>query len=161
MDNENAEIVPPNFGLQRKLGGPASRALSPLAIERSQKALNEVKPPLNVEVARLMAELEHAVQNATPDARDIIWSNAHEIRGLAGTAGKKSLGEAADLMCRYLNGTEASFKTDRAVLSTIAIVAVQAMKDGADEDPMIRVLLIDGAQAIAVQRAREGRPPSD
>ncbi len=159
--NNLVEIVPPNFWLQKKLGGSASRVLSPIAFARAQKALEAAIPPLIDEVKRLMGELEHAVRVRDSNARDVIWNNAHELRGLSGTAGKKSLGQAANLMCRYLNGTDSSFQADPTVLSTIAIVAMQALKEGADNDPMVAMLLKDSAKAVAVQRLREGREPSD
>jgi hypothetical protein len=160
-ENEGVEITPPNFRLQRMVGGSAGRILSPVALQRAQKALDEVILPLTDEVGRLMKELEAAVRRRDTNARDVIWNNAHEIRGLAGTAGRRSLGLAADLMCRYLNGTDNSFQADPTVLSTIAIVAMQAVKEGADEDPMVKMLLTDSAKAVVVQRNREGRGVSD
>lgn len=155
------EIMPPNFRLQKKIGGSAGKIISPLTIQKSQSALQDAMPPLTDEVGRLMKELEQAVRRRDANARDVIWNNAHEIRGLAGTAGKKSLGLAADLMCRYLNGSDSNFQPDPTVLSTIAIVALQAVKEGADEDPMVKMLLTDSARAVIVQRRREGRIDSD
>jgi chemotaxis protein histidine kinase CheA len=161
MSDDEVEIIPANFGLQKKLGGAAGRLLTPVVFEKAQKALEAELPPLTDEVGRLMKELELAVRRRDKNARDVIWSNAHEIRGLAGTAGKKSLGQAADLMCRYLNGSESSFQADPTVLSTIAIVAMQAVKEGADTDAMVEMLLSDSARAVAAQRKREGREASD
>ncbi len=159
--DDKVEIIAPSFRLQKKLGGPASRILTPVAYEKAQKALDDAIPPIAQEVGRLVKELELAVHSRAPNARDHIWETAHEIRGLAGTAGKKSLGEAANIMCRYLNGSESGFKADPAILFTITFVAVQALKEGADEDPMITTLLTDSARAVSVQRAREGRGESD
>lgn len=161
MEDDFVEITPPNFRLQKKLGGAAGRILTPLAFQKAQQALDAAIPPLNDEVGRLMKELELAVRRRDSNARDVIWNNAHEIRGLAGTAGKKSLGQAADLMCRYLNGSDLGFQADATVLSTIAIVAMQAVKDGADNDPMIKMLLTDSARAVVAQRNREGRGGAD
>jgi chemotaxis protein histidine kinase CheA len=161
MSDDEVEIIPANFGLQKKLGGAAGRLLTPVMFEKAQKALEAELPPLTDEVGRLMKELELAVRRRDKNARDVIWSNAHEIRGLAGTAGKKSLGQAADLMCRYLNGSESNFQADPTVLSTIAIVAMQAVKEGADTDAMVQMLLSDSARAVAAQRKREGREASD
>ena len=159
--DEDVEIVPATFKLQKIVGGNAGQLMSPVVLSRAQKALDAVIPPLNDEVKRLLGGLETAVRARNRNARTVIWDNAHELRGLAGTAGKNSLGQAANLMCRYLDGSKASFQADPTVLSTIVIVAMQAMKDGADEDPMIAILLKDSARAVAVQRVREGRGVSD
>ena len=151
------KITPPNYRLQRKLGGAASKLLGPVAYQRAQNALDKEIPLLTNEVGKLMIELELAVQRYDGNARDQIWNTAHEIRGLAGTVGRTSLGVAADLMCRYLDGTDSNFQADPTVLSTIATVANQAVKEGSDEDPMIAKLLSDSARAVAIQRKREGR----
>ena len=157
----DAIIIQPNFALQRKLGSPAGRVLNPVAIKRAETALQAIIPPVGEEVTRLLHDLGEAVRVRAPSYRDIIWNNAHEIRGLAGTAGKRSLGLAADVMCRYLNGSDSDFQADPTVLATIATVAMQALKDGADEDPMVKMLLTDSARAVLVQRKREGRPLAD
>jgi hypothetical protein len=161
-NSDDVHIIQPSFTLQRKVGGSATRLLNPTALKRAEVALEAVIPPLNQEVERLLRELELAVGKdgkgaSIVSARDVIWKNAHEIRGLAGTAGKKSLGLAADIICRYLNGTANDFTADPTVLSTICVVATQALKDGADEDPMVTMLLTNSARAVVVQRNREGR----
>lgn len=153
----DVQVLAPTFFLQRKLGGPAGRAINPLSIKRAETALQHLIPPIDDEVRRLLSELQAAVIGADENARTIIWNHAHEIRGLAGTAHKIRLGQAADIICRYLFGTEPSFKPDPAVLSTIAIVAIMAVKDGADDDAMVEKLLDDGLRAVNVQRHREGR----
>jgi hypothetical protein len=161
LENGRIEIMEPNFDLQKRLGRSAGQIMSPSVFDNAQKALLAAIPPLDHEVERLLSELQQAVLRRDANARDVIWNNAHEIRGLAGTAGKISLGKAADLLCSYLNGSDKDFEADAEVLSTIAIVAVRAVKEGADEDSMIKVLLRDGERAVIVQRAREGRGPAD
>jgi hypothetical protein len=160
-ETDSVEIMEPSFVLQQRLGRSARQLISPKVLENAQKALMAAIPPLDDEVSRLMKELQEAVSRNDANARDVIWKNAHEIRGLAGTAGKKSLGKAANLMCSYLNGSEKDFKADPMVLSAIAIVAVHAVKEGADENPMIKMLLTDCARAVIAQRAREGRGQVD
>lgn len=156
-----AQIIQPNYFLQRKLGGPAGRVINPFSIKRAEAALAIAVPPIDEEVRRLLSELQVAVNSKASNARTLIWDHAHEIRGLAGTASKACLGEAADIMCRYLNGTPPRFAPDETVLSTIAIVALLAVKEGADNDPMVRKLLADSILAVDAQRHREGRGPSD
>jgi hypothetical protein len=150
-------LIDPNFFLQRKLGGPASRMINPLSIKRAEDALQKTMPPVEDEVRRLLGELQHCEANKAPNARTLIWDHAHEIRGLAGTASKARLGEAADILCRYLHGSPPSFEPDTVVLSTIATVALLAVREGADGDPMVQKLLADSVRAVDAQRMREGR----
>jgi hypothetical protein len=42
-------------------------------------------------------------------------------------------------------------------LTTIATVALLAVRDGADGDPMVKKLLADSVLAVDAQRQREGR----
>jgi hypothetical protein len=151
------EITPPNYFLQRKLGGPAGRMINPISIKRAEIALEAAMPLVDTEIARLLEALQASIKNKDPQARAHIWRHAHEIRGLAGTVSKNSLGEAADLICRYLHGSPSGFQPDCAVLSTIATVAHLAIKDGADTDAMVEKLLADSARAVDAQRQREGR----
>jgi hypothetical protein len=160
-DESDTQIFQPTYFLQRKLGGPASQMLNPLSVKRAEVALIKVMPPVDHEVKRLLGELQIAVSSGNPHVRDLIWSHAHDIRGLAGSATKVRLGQAADIMCRYLQGTDPDFLPDRKVLSTIAVVALLAVKEGADDDPMVSKLLGDSVLAVDAQRHREGRPPAD
>jgi hypothetical protein len=155
-----AEVTAPNFFLQRKLGGPAGRMINPISIQRAQSALAGTIMSLEVEIDRLLRELHLAIETKSNTARGEIWQNAHDIRGIAGTASKRCLGEAADIVCRYLHGTEPNFRPDKAVLSTISTVAMLAMREGADDDPMVEKLLADGVRAVDAQRRREGRGPA-
>lgn len=153
----NADIIDPNFFLQRKLGGPAGRMINPTSIKRAEAALQNALPDVDFEVRRLLSELQRCVAAKDPAARMLIWNNAHEIRGIAGTASKTCLGEAADILCRYLHGSDDNFTPDPIVLSTIATVALLAVRDGADGDVMVRQLLADSVRAVDAQRLREGR----
>ena len=151
------DIIAPSFRLQRKMGGPASRMLTPEAYRKANAALEAVIPPVDVEVKRLLDELQQVLMARAPGGRDIMWNNAHEIRGLAGTVRKTCLGQAANLICHYLNDTGSDFQPDLGVMQTIVVVAFQALRDDADTDPMIQVLVQDGARAVIAQRHREGR----
>eukprot|EP01038_Epipyxis_sp_PR26KG_P008788 gene8788-11870_t len=95
------------------MGGPASRVLTPEAYRKANAALEEIIPPIDEEVRRLLQELQEALQGKVPGGRDIMWNNAHEIRGMAGTVGKITLGQAANLICHYLNDTASDFLPDQ------------------------------------------------
>jgi len=151
------ELIAPSFQLQRKMGGPVSRMLTPEAYRKANAALEEIIPPIDDEVRRLLHELQEALEARQSGGRDIMWNNAHEIRGLAGTVRKICLGQAANLICHYLNDTASDFLPDQGVMQTIVVVAHQALREEADTDPMIKVLVHDGARAVLAQRHREGR----
>jgi hypothetical protein len=156
--DQTALVDDPSFYLQRKMGGPASRALNPLSIARAEAALQKVLPNIDDEVMRLVTELQRIIAHGGDNLRDRIWAQAHELRGLAGTTAKVRLGQAADTMCHYLFGADADFQPDPKVLSTIAVITLLAVKDGADSDPMVERLLEDSFKAVQIQRQREGRP---
>ena len=52
------ELIAPSFRLQWKMGGPASRMLTPEAYRKANAALEEIIPPIDDEVRRLLQELQ-------------------------------------------------------------------------------------------------------
>ncbi|MEN9873489.1 MAG: hypothetical protein RL186_386 [Pseudomonadota bacterium] len=154
---DQVQIISPDYRLQRKLGGPAGDVLSPAAMQRAQAAIDNLLPQLNAEITRLFAALETAVTRHSANSRDTIWNAAHELRGLSGTAGKTGLGEAANIICMYLEGTGEASPLDKPLLAMLIEICKQANKDGADQDPMVQILLSDGTRAVTTQRKREGR----
>jgi HPt (histidine-containing phosphotransfer) domain-containing protein len=153
----DAEIIAPSFALQRKVGGPVARLLTPERVKKAEANVETLVPPLKDEVARILRKMEALVASRPAGLRDKVFACAHEIRGLAGTARRQKLGQAAHLLCRYLENTPASFVPDANLLSTITVVATYACVDTADADPMIAMLINDAARAVVVQRRREGR----
>jgi hypothetical protein len=160
MSADACEVTAPNFFLQRKLGGPAGRVLNPINVKRAQTAMEGAMPAIEAEIDRLLRELHLAVEAGAIGGKVQISQIAHQIAGLATTASKRFLAQAADIICRYLDGTQTAFQPDKAVLSTIATVAMLAMRTGADADPMVEKLIGDGVRAVDAQRRREGRGPA-
>jgi hypothetical protein len=155
--DQPSEILAPVSNARKRVGGKIGHLLTPANVKKAQAALDAQRPEISAAVEALVRELEDAVRHRQVGARDIIWQKAHDIRGLAGNAGKKSLGEAANLMCTYLYGTDSSFEPDANLVSTIAVVALEASRDGADGDPMIHMLLAESVEAVTAQRRREDR----
>jgi hypothetical protein len=154
-------ILPPSTALQRKVGGSVARLLSPEKVRRAEKEL-EVVAASSVR-PDIIARLQHIRDLAATRAKDslaLVWSHAHEIRGMAANARMARLGVAADLMCRYLDDSPAGFTPDPNVLTTIVVTSMQAAREGAETDPLVAILLVDCAKAVDVQRAREGRKRS-
>lgn len=153
----NAQVLEPSYFLQRKVGGPASRMINSLSIKRAEAALQSVLPALEEEVLKLVATLQILVSSKSNEACVLIWQNARHLSGIAGYVGKVSVGQTADILCQYLDGTTTGFQPDPKLLSTIATVISLALKNGADDDPMVGQLLADSLLAVKVQRQREGR----
>jgi len=75
-------------------------------------------------------QLESAA--ATSDLRDV-FSQAHEIRGLAATAGMEAAGRIADGLCRYLDASdEQKTAVDPAVVA-LHVDAIVRASSSADE----------------------------
>ena len=158
---DDVQVTAPSFALQRKMGGPAARLLTPDRVKKAENAVERLVPPLVDVVTALLKQMEANVRARPAGLRDLLFRDAHELRGLAGTAKRQRLGLAANLICRYLEDTDAGFQPDPALLSTITVVAMHACAESADSDPMIQTLLNDAARAVAVQRRREGRGERD
>jgi HPt (histidine-containing phosphotransfer) domain-containing protein len=150
-------ILPPNTSLQRKVGGSAAAILSPSKVKAADAAVVSLADAIRADVTGRLNEIDALARTRTEGSRDLIWAHAHEIRGMAGTARMKRLGEAADLLCRYLDDTPSAFTPDANLLTTIVVTALQTVKPGAEGDDLITLLLTDCAQAVKVQRQREGR----
>lgn len=155
--SDEVQISAPSFALQRKVGGPAARLLTPQRVKKAEAEVEKLVPPLVEVVTALLKQMEANVRTRPQGVRDALFRDAHELRGLAGTAKRQRLGLAANLICRYLEDTDTDFEPDPTLLSTITVVAMHACTETADNDPMIHTLLHDAAKAVVAQRRREGR----
>lgn len=156
----DAEIIAPSFHLQRKIGGPASRVIDTGKVKKAEAALEKVVPPIQGEVAAMLKLVETEVRARTPGYVGRVWKLTHEIRGLAGTVKRVQLGQAANLLARYLEGATEDFAASADLVASIASVALMAARaDG--EDAMVKMLLSDTARAVVTQRRREGRSELD
>lgn len=155
-------ILPPNTALQRKVGGSAGKLLSPDKVRRAEKELALVSADtVRPNVIERLNRIQELASKRNGDAFDQIWTHAHEIRGMAGTADMKGLGKAANLLCRYLDDSPAGFMPDANVVTSLVVTGLQAVREGADEDSLMEILLKDCAKAVEVQRKREGRSRTD
>jgi hypothetical protein len=99
------QIIPPDAYPQLVGKGDAAsiaHALrSPAIAERGARVIEEQCETLHVAVHALVDDLEKA-----GPAHDLVLLTAHEIRGLAGTAGLAAAGDIADGLCRYCDEIE-------------------------------------------------------
>jgi hypothetical protein len=151
------EIIPPSFVLQRKVGGSAARLITPDAVSKAQSNVDSLRPPIQKEVARLLEEIARAARVRDKSARDIIWSRAHEIRGLAGSAKRAKLGQISNILCQYLNDSDGDFKPDPNLITTITVAALHTLREGSDDDKLVEILVNDCARAAQRQKVRENR----
>ena len=113
---KRAQIISPDAypGLLPKgVSAAVARQLrSPEMAERGAKAIEEQGDSLRLAVLDLVGELEKA---ATDHAA--ISAAAHEIRGLAGSAGLASAGRIAEGLCRYYDQVAAmTLRPDAAIV---------------------------------------------
>ncbi len=155
------DIVPPSFLLQRKIGGKAARLITPDAAARSQAFIDELRPPIQKAVTQMLEEIARAARVRGIGSRDLIWTKAHEIRGLAGSVKRKQLGIISDILCHYLNDAPSEFIPDANLITTITVAALHTLREGADDDLMVETLVSDCSKAAIVQRGRENRGNMD
>lgn len=151
------DIIPPSYILQRKVGGSAARLITPSTVSKAQANVDALRPPIQKEVARLLEEIARAARVRDKGARNIIWTRAHEIRGLAGSAKRARLGEVSNILCHYLNDTKEDFIPDANLITTITVAALHTLKEGSDDDLLVEVLVRDCHVAAGIQKRREGR----
>lgn len=156
-----AEIIEPSYALQRKMGGSAAKLFTPQKVKKAEAAILAVVPPLRTEVERLLSEISALTKKCKAGCSPKIWSLAHEIRGLAGSADYKQLGRVCDLLCLYIEEKDEEFIPNDTMISTINVTANYTLNDGADSDPVVTILIDDCRRAVVAQRRREGRPPID
>jgi hypothetical protein len=97
---KSAQIIPPDSYPQpiaRSEAASVARALrSPAIVERGAQVIAAQGETLHAAVHGLVDDLEKAGRE-----HELILQAAHEIRGLAATAGLAAAGTIADGLCRY------------------------------------------------------------
>lgn len=155
------DIIPPSFILQRKIGGKASRLITPDAAAKSQAYVDELRPPIQKAITLMLEEIARAARVRGVGSMDLIWAKAHEIRGLAGSVKRVQLGRISDILCHYLNNAPTGFLPDPNLITTVTVAALHTLRENADADVLVETLVNDCAKAASVQRRREGRGGMD
>jgi chemotaxis protein histidine kinase CheA len=81
-------------------------------------------------VLQYIRQLENAA--ATSDVADI-FGHAHEIRGLAGTAGMEAAGRIAEGLCRYLDASKIQQSTVDPAVIALHVDAIARASSSAEE----------------------------
>jgi len=109
--------------LQQKIGGPTSGLDRAVIIAAAERNLAAVAPLIEATLLEYRVRIREAVGTAPFDLQ-VIFTAAHQIRGLAGTIGRPSLGALADALATYITvcadtGTLCSMQVVRHLMAAL------------------------------------------
>jgi len=108
----------------------AKRLANPETAQRAARMIEMRRNELCDAVLNYIRQLESAA--ATSDIGDI-FDQAHEIRGLAGTAGLDAAGRIADGLCRYLEASKIQKSAVDAAVVALHVDAIVRASSSAEE----------------------------
>lgn len=152
-----ADIIPPH-AYPPPLRKAQARAfveslMSDAVLERTEKVLDAHKDNLRSAVLSHLGCLEEDLEGGDFRA---VYEQAHEIRGLAGTAGLKYTGRIAFGLCNYLEAMTRSGGTpDAAVIELHVDAIARAARSGEDFQALGEEVT---SQLSALVRRRIGEP---
>ncbi len=91
----------PATPLQQKIGGPTSALDRAGIIAAAERNLASVAPLIEATLLDYRVRIREAAGTAPLDLQ-VIFTAAHQIRGLAGTIGRPSIGTLADALATYI-----------------------------------------------------------
>ncbi len=117
------QIIAPDAYPQMMSKPNATRASKTLrstqTVEKAQAAIEAQVPALRAAILGYVEDLEKAQNDMT-----LVFERAHEIRGMAETAGLVTTGRIADILCRYMDDME---RIKRPVDPTLVALNVSAI----------------------------------
>lgn len=100
--NNKVEIIPPSFGLQRKLGAPIKQ--TPHArLAAADKALGQQAEEFDAYFQNLLNHWRNSGELSVSKT----YQDAHDVRCMAGTFQRAGLGRIADALCAYIDAAVA------------------------------------------------------
>ena len=117
---------------------PGERKKAALALLRSSETLAKTARVIAAKTAALrgaVLELVEEIERVAGD-RAAMFATAHEIRGLAGTAGLVATGRIANGLCRYLDTVEMLHATPDQAVVTLHVEAMA--RSSRTEDDTLR-----------------------
>lgn len=131
--------------LQDKMGGPACALDRTTLILEAQRGLDAVTPAIEAALQDRRITLRAAAKSAPLDT-SIVFGIAHQIRGLAGTVGRQSVGALADMLGTYLTYCADSGAPP---VDEVVVVLVRALDQAfqlRDGDPVLNETLSAASQ---------------
>ena len=148
---KQAQIIAPDAYPQmmsRPNAVRASRTLrSTQAAEKAQVAIDAQVPALRRAILGYVEELE----NAQADMR-LVFEKAHEIRGMAETAGLVTTGRIADILCRYMDDMERIGKPLDTTLVALNVSAIGRAARAEDGDAAMGDVVATELAALVAKR---------
>ena len=155
---QNPQIIPADFMLRDKIGGSFAKIVTADKIKIAEEALMMMQADILNAIKPMLNEIAGLARVRSRDSVAKIWKHAHEIRGLAGSAQRKSLGEICNIICHYLNDIETEdFRPDANLITVLSVSASHAAREDADIDPETEIMVEECRNAVMVQKQREGR----
>lgn len=87
--------------LQAKMGGPAGQLDKAAIVQAALRNLEAVTPRMEAALQEQRQLLHAALKEQTPPLQDIFGA-AHQIRGMAGSIGRPTLGALADVLATFI-----------------------------------------------------------
>ena len=88
--------------LQEKIGGPAKALNHRSLVAAARKNLEAITPQMEEALEHQRRRLCAAQNSPDPNFQDV-FAAAHQIRSLAGTIGRRSVGKIADFLAAYIS----------------------------------------------------------
>jgi hypothetical protein len=140
--------------IARTAGGARALFLNPAVLNQAQANLAIVTPEALQEVRREVERLKGAAAARSDPA--LIWTIAHDLRGLAGVVGLDSVGAAAGAIRWYGQELPDVFEPNWELINALVRMVDHASR--LPEDSPVETIATICREAVAKQLTREGRP---
>ena len=109
------QVIQPNNSLRMKIGGSALKGLDASAIEKAEKAIQQLSGQFGAWLQEELTKLDHAhgrikEEGLTGDAGTDFYLRAHDIKGLGTTYEYPSVTRIAGSLCKLLDDEDKRMK---------------------------------------------------
>jgi hypothetical protein len=130
---DKAQFITPDAYPQMLEKGGAARALKVLrsaqTAMKAAVAMEACVAPMRAAVLQYVGEIEKSTADMA-----MIFDIAHEIRGLAETAGMITMGRISDLLCHYMDETKRMGRSPDAAIVGLHVSAIGRAARAAEDD---------------------------
>lgn len=134
VDSTDPNLTNNRSGLKQRSG--TGKLSSSAAIAAATKAVQQLEGAALDDIDLRLKEIETKARSREADCESLIYDQAHEVRGIAGTFDLRSLGIIADCICHYIENKEQSDKVDANLITLLATAARLVAKPGMDAESL-------------------------